>query len=105
MINKQIIKQRKEVYGNNFPQIADSWSRYLNIQVAPKDVAFMMAELKEVRINFIKNRLQDLKNSDAFDTPIIQAEIKTLNYGLEDSKTDKENYLWIGTNYKEYENL
>lgn len=102
MICKDTIKKRKEIYGNNFPQIAELQSQYYGFEVTPKDVAMSLAILKNVRIDFIKNELQKLKDDINFDTYVIQIQIKSFNEALEDSKKDYENYLWIATNYDEY---
>ena len=101
MICKQTIKQRKAIYGNNFPQIAKLQSEYYDREITPKDVAMTLAILKKVRIDFIKSKLEDLKEKDY----ITQIEVKDLKNGLEDSIKDYNNYLWIATNYDEYEKL
>lgn len=105
MICKETIKQRKAVYGSNFEEIAKLQSEYLEYEITPKDVAKMMAIMKNVRINFIKSRLSKLKELPDFHTPVVQAEIKTLNFSLEDSVKDYSNYEWIAENFSEYEAL
>lgn len=105
MIDKETIKRRKEIYGNNFPEISRLQSEYLGIEIAPKQVAKSLAILKEVRINFIKLKLQSLRDVQNFNDYIIQIQIKDLNNGLEDSKKDLANYNWIHDNYEEYEAL
>lgn len=105
MICKETIKRRKAIYGNNFPKISKLQSEYLGIEITPSQVAKTLAILKEVRIDFIKARLQVLKESTNFSDYIIQVEIRDLTNGLEDSKKDMANYLWISENYKEYEAL
>lgn len=105
MICKETIKRRKAIYGNNFPEIARLQSEYLGIKITPSQVAKSLAILKEVRINFIKARLETLRNVPNFNDCIIQVEIKDLTNGLEDSKKDMANYLWISENYEEYEAL
>ena len=100
-ICKQTIKRRKAIYGNNFPQIAKVQSEYYDREITPKDVAMTLAILKKVRIDFIKSKLEDLKEKDY----ITQIEVKDLSNGLEDSIKDYNNYLWIATNYDEYEKL
>ena len=105
MIDKETIKRRKAIYGNNFEEISRLQSEYYDFEVTPKDVSMTLAILKKVRIDFIKARLETLRNVPNFNDCIIQIEIKDLNNGLEDSKKDYENYLWIATNYKEYEEL
>ena len=105
MICKETIRRRKAIYGNNFPEIARLQSEYLGIEITPSQVAKSLAILKEVRINFIKTKLETLRNVPNFNDCIIQIEIKDLNNGLEDSKKDYANYLWISENYEEYEAL
>ena len=105
MICKETIKRRKQIYGNNFPEIAKLQSEYLGIEITPSQVAKTLAILKEVRINFIKTKLQELKDSPRFSDYDIQIQIKDLNAGLEDSKKDMANYLWISENYEEYDAL
>ncbi len=105
MICKETIRRRKAIYGNNFEEIARLQSEYLEIEITPKQVAKSLAILKQVRIDFIKARLETLRNVPNFNDCIIQIEIKDLNNGLEDSKKDYANYLWISENYEEYEAL
>ena len=105
MICKETIRRRKKIYGDSFKEIARLQSEYLEIEITPKQVAKSLAILKQVRIDFIKARLETLRSVPNFNDCIIQIEIKDLNNGLEDSKKDYENYLWIATNYKEYEEL
>ena len=104
-ICKDTIKKRKSLYGNNFPQIAQMQSEYLGIKVTEQDVAMNLAILKQVRINFIKAKLQELKDNPRFSDYDIQTQIKDLNSGLEDSLKDFHNYLFIALNYQEYEKL
>ena len=105
MICKETIRRRKKIYGDSFKEIARLQSEYLGIEITPKQVAKSLAILKEVRINFIKTKLQELKDSPRFSDYDIQIQIKDLNAGLEDSKKDMANYLWVSTNYDEYEKL
>ena len=104
-ICKDTIKKRKAIYGNNFEEIAKMQSEYLGIKITGQMVAYTLAILKQVRINFIRNKLQELKNDINFDTYIVQKEIEQLRNGLEDSLKDFSNYLWISQNYSEYESL
>lgn len=109
MINKETIKQRKRVYGNNFGDIQVLWNEYfkkcgiLNKEITEKDVAMSMALMKETRLNNIKNRLNQLK--DNIHDVSVAYQVKELNIALEDTKTDYENYKWIANNYEEYEAL
>jgi len=105
MICKKTIQQRKKIYGDSFKEIARLQSEYYDRGITPKDVAMTLAILKKVRIDFIKSKLQQLKESPNFSDYTTQIEIKDLNAGLEDSVKDYNNYLWIATNYDEYEKL
>ena len=105
MICKETIRRRKAIYGNNFEEIARLQSEYYDFEVTPKDVSMTLAILKKVRIDFIKARLETLRNVPNFNDCIIQIEIRDLTNGLEDSKKDMANYLWISENYEEYEAL
>lgn len=104
-ICKETIKKRKAIYGNNFKKISELESEYLGITITPQQVSYKLAILKQVRINFIKEKLQDFRNDINFDTYIVQKEIEQLRNGLEDSLKDFSNYLWISENYEEYEAL
>lgn len=105
MICKETIKKRKAVYGNSFPLLAKLQSEYLGIEISPQQVAMTLAILKQVRIDHIKKKLLELKQSPNFSEYTTQAEIKQLKEGLEDSLKDFENYKWISNNYPEYESL
>lgn len=105
MICKKTIQQRKKIYGDSFKEIAKLQSEYYDREITPKDVAMTLAILKKVRIDFIKSKLQQLKESPNFSDYTTQIEIKDLNAGLEDSIKDYNNYLWIAINYNEYEKL
>lgn len=105
MLCKKTIQQRKAIYGDSFKEIARLQSEYYDFEVTPKDVAMTLAILKKVRIDFIKSKLKELKDSPRFSDYDIQIQIKDLNAGLEDSIKDYKNYIWIATNYEEYERL
>lgn len=84
MVNKEIIAQRKEQYGDNFPLMAKLFENYCkNIkdegEFTPKDVSMMMALMKISR----------LANSPDH----------------KDSLIDLINYMWIALNYDEYVSL
>ena len=104
-ICKDTIKKRKSLYGNNFKEISRLESEYLGIKITPQQVSYKLAILKQVRINFIKAKLQELKDNPRFSDYDIQIQIKELKNGLEDSLKDYSNYLWISQNYAEYEAL
>lgn len=104
-ICKKTIQQRKKIYGNNFEEISRLESEYLGITITPSMVAYKLAILKQVRINFIKAKLQELRDNLRFSDYDIQIQIKDLRSGLEDSIKDYSNYLFISQNYAEYEAL
>ena len=104
-ICKKTIQQRKSIYGNNFEEISRLESEYLGFKITPQQVAYKLAILKQVRINFIKAKLQELRDNPRFSDYDIQTQIKDLNSGLEDSLIDYNNYLFISQNYAEYEAL
>lgn len=104
-ICKDTIKKRKAVYGDSFKEIAALESEYLGIKITPQQVAYKLAILKQVRINFIKAKLLELRDNPRFSDYDIQIQIKDLRSGLEDSLKDFHNYLWISQNYAEYEAL
>jgi len=104
-IDKDVIKKRKAVYGDSFKEIAKLESEYLGIKIKPQQVAYKLAILKQVRINFIKAKLLELRDNPRFSDYDIQIQIKDLRSGLEDSLKDFHNYLFISENYAEYEAL
>lgn len=65
-VDKQKLKQEKEVYGSDFTPICDSWGLYLGIKITEKDVAMMMAQLKDTRIRYIQEKLNNIKIKLAF---------------------------------------
>lgn len=96
MIDIEIIKARKAVYGSNFDCIAEYWSSYLDIELTGKEVALMMAHLKKCRIDYIREKLSEGAE------PVVA---KKLIESLGDSEKDMHNYLWINKNYEEYKAL
>ena len=104
-ICRDTIRKRKAIYGNNFPVIAEMESNYFGIIITPSMVAYSFAILKQVRINFIEDKLQKLEQNTIYGTTKTTEELKQLRNGLEDSLKDYSNYLWISQNYAEYEAL
>lgn len=102
---KKTISQRKAVYGNSFTKLAKLWSEYLDVKITEKDVAMSLALLKQVRIEDIKIKLQNIKENEDFNDIFVLEQIKKLNEGLADSVKDYNNYLWVSYNYEEYERL
>lgn len=104
-ICRDTIRKRKAIYGNNFPEIAELESKYLGIKITPQQVAYKLAILKQVRIDFIKLKIQKLIEDINFGQHESRRELNKLREGLEDSLKDYSNYLWISQNYAEYEAL
>lgn len=106
VVDKEVIKQKKATYGNNFPDIAKEWSEYLNIDITPNMVSEMMVLMKQTRINSTVSALQDIKKIDSFHlNGDLLLKVRKLNIALEDSKIDFANYKWIADNYDKYELL
>lgn len=82
IVETDIIKNRRETYGNNFPIITDLWIVYLKkrfgveLGLTSEDVSVMMGLMKVSRL------AQSPKN--------------------EDSLVDMINYMWIGLNHQDY---
>ena len=104
MVDKKLIKQRKEIYGDNFEEIARVWSEFIKRKISVfdgfklkgEDVANMMVLMKECRIDVIAEKLEECEDNEI---------AKKLKYALEDSLVDRDNYEWIAENYKEYKRL
>ena len=85
IVNKDMIAERKLLYGNNFPMISTLWNTYLSTHknegepLYPEDVAAMMVLMKVSRL------LESPEN--------------------EDTLTDLLNYSYIATNYAEYDEI
>jgi len=89
-VNKQLIKERKALYGDNFECIAKKWA------VEPETVCKMMANMKQCRIDAIDKKLK------SFPPPDVALKLMAAK---EDSVEDMNNYLWIAKNYEEYKGL
>jgi len=111
-VDEELIKQRKSQYGSNFEAIAEKWGKYLSTDdslgmldlgeaecIDGKNVAEMMALMKEARIEAIFEKMEAL---NPFDDRL---ELVQLECSLIDSRKDQANYLWIANNYKEYREL
>ena len=65
-VDKQKLKEEKDVYGSDFTPICDSWSLYLGIKITEKDVAMMMAQMKDTRVRYIQEKLNNIKDKTGF---------------------------------------
>ena len=85
IVDKKMIAERKLMYGNNFPKLAELLNNYISNHkeegepLFPEDVAVMMMLMKVSRL---------------LESPM-----------NEDTLTDLLNYAWIATSYKEYEKI
>ncbi|NCB03416.1 MAG: hypothetical protein EOM67_14860 [Spirochaetia bacterium] len=98
-LDLRLIKTRKEEYGNNLPDMAKDWTLMTEgkYQFTPEKVAEFLSNLKQNRIKFI---IEALKT-----TTIGTDKYFNLKKALEDSFTDRDNYLWIADHYTEYVEL
>lgn len=97
MIDKDIMKDRVKVYGNNFPAFADMLSEYLSKEITPQDAAKILAFLKLARVQFTEMKLSLTQQGT-------EEYMKLLKH-RDDSVTDYNNYTWIADNYEEYKEL
>jgi hypothetical protein len=77
--NLELIKERKEKYGDNFKLISSLWSDRFGITITEQEVALAMSDLKTSRLHFNPKDI--------------------------DSMQDRENYIWIAYNYEDYKEL
>lgn len=96
MINKDLMKDRVKMYGNNFPYFAKLVEEYYGskIEVTPADAAAIMALLKQARVLNTKERLEKVT--------LGTEEHMALLKHYEDSIVDRDNYTWISEHYEEY---
>jgi len=104
MVNKEVIKDKKAIYGSNFECIATRVTEYLRDKellsimkdIEPEDIAFIMGLMKGCRIDAIDEKItaKEPNNNRA-----------KLLLAKEDSVLDQNNYFWIARNYKEYKEL
>ena len=47
----ELIKYKKDKYGDSFTPLAEVWSDQTGVRLLPRDVAKMMKQLKETRMN------------------------------------------------------
>lgn len=96
-MNKKILKQRGNIYGNSFTPLAKKWEAYLkekkmgvveSLRLTPQDTAIMLAILKEVRRDHI---LKNLRDDDQ----------EQLN-ALDDTIIDMKNYYHIAENIEDF---
>jgi hypothetical protein len=96
MVNKNIIKQRKAMYGSNFTCIKNKWEFLFQKTISERDIALAMAEMKECRMIATKQIIEKTKDKKL---------LKELKASLNDTIIDMKNYEWIANNYKEYQEL
>jgi hypothetical protein len=105
-VDKQKLKQEKEVYGSDFTPICDSWSLYLGIKITEKDVAMMMAQLKDTRVRYIQEKLNNIKDKTGFlKDHELQEDFRLQKNLLAENQQKKAHYLFIATNFEQYKKL
>ena len=86
MVNKDLIKERKRQYGNNFETFSKLLEPYFctisGEKISPRSAAYCLYLLKLARI---KDGIHTMTEAQR-----------------EDSIADADNYLWIFGNYEEY---
>jgi len=105
MVDVEIIKQRKKIYGSNFEDISIKWEDYFksigaDILVTPKDVCELMALMKECRVKKGNDILNIMVDNDANGS-----DIKQICESVVDSQTDRDNYRYIANNWKWYSEI
>jgi len=98
MVDKNLIKQRKEIYGDVFSCIRNEWEHLFQKAMTDEDVAAAMALMKKCRIIAIQDKLSKTASND-------KETLKKLNAAMEDTIKDMKNYEWIANNYEEYKLL
>jgi len=109
--NIELITQRKELYGNNFTDIARRWTSFLGFPIDEAHVCRLMADMKQSRIDALQLEMSRLRPE--FDemyermewTLDFKAKCDTLcrlKNSLQDSELDKACYLWIANHWDEY---
>lgn len=105
-IDKEKLKEEKMIYGDDFTPVCENWSEYLGVKITPKDVAMMMASMKDTRVKSIQDKLNNLKDEPGFlvDNEL-QEKYKILKNSLDENIQKKAHYLFIATNFNEYQKL
>ena len=105
MVDIELIKQKKSIYGDNFECIAKKWSKFLKSKLGISsafrglngaEVAVMMLLMKECRLDVISEKLEFCGDKK------IAGKLKE---ALGDSLKDRDNYKWIAENYNNYKKL
>jgi|SaaInlStandDraft_4_1057021.scaffolds.fasta_scaffold02351_21 hypothetical protein len=101
-VEKELIIERKRVYGDNFNRISGLWTDYLGVSVSTEDVCNMMALMKSARIEAIEKKLEHTQEEDYFG---VNEDYTRLQHAKNDSEDDRDNYLWIANNFAEYRGM
>jgi len=105
MVDIELIKQKKNIYGDNFECIAKEWNRFLMEKLGVTnafrglngaEVAAMMTLLKECRLDVISEKLEFCEDEEIAGK---------LEEALSDSLKDRNNYEWIVENYNKYKKI
>ena len=107
MVDKNIIAQRKKVYGDNLNCIADKFNEYIKKNhlgseimqhtLDGRDVCIMMSLMKECRREAIEANMADMVEWSP--------DWVMLKEGLTDTVTDYDNYRFIADEWEWYKAL
>ena len=97
-VDKELLRKEKLIYGDDFTPICLSWGLYLGIPITPKDVAMMMAQVKDTRVKFIQNKLNDLKDKTGFLVNNDLQELYKMYKTSLDENMQKKDSLFIYSN-------
>ena len=105
MIDYNIIKERKAVYGDNFAPLTQKVNESLGLNLKQEQVIEFLICLKQTRIETIKEKLSkiELESVCSFDEKVQLA--NSLQVALQDSYVDMKNYEWIRDNFERYQEL
>ena len=105
-VNKELLKQEKMIFGDDFTPVCESWSMYLGIKITPKDVAMMMAQMKDTRVRYIQEKLNNIKDKTGFlKDHELQEDFRLQKNLLAENQQKKAHYLFIATNFEQYKKL
>jgi hypothetical protein len=108
MVDREIIRDRKKRYGDNFSDIAEVWTEFIYQNkdgfadvITPREVCEMMALMKEVRVEATREIIDEIYR----DIDYSSGEDIKLENSLIDSTTDRDNYRYIARNWQWYQNI
>ena len=105
-VDKSLLKLEKKVYGDDFSPISEAWSAYLGTKITEKDVAMMMAQMKDTRVRYLQEKLNNIKDKTGFlKDHELQEDFRLQKNLLNENQQKKAHYLFIATNFEQYKKL